>query len=128
MYQTKDKEVKKRARADKRRTLERVAEEAERAAHQHNLKELYTKTRLLSGCLKKASTGIRTKDGKVITTEEEVLERWKDRFYEILNVACEETDPTEGCQLGECEDPIEMDTGPFTIQEPRQVISQLKNG
>ena len=56
MYQMKDKEVKKRARADKRRTLERVAEEAERAAHQNNLKELYTKTKVLSGCLKKPST------------------------------------------------------------------------
>ena len=128
MYQMKDKEVKKRARADKRRTLERVAEEAERAAHQNNLKELYTKTKVLSGCLKKPSTGIRTKEGKVITTEEEVLERWKEHFYEILNVSCEESDLPEGCQLGDCEDPIEMDTGPFTIQELRQVISRLKNG
>jgi len=33
MYQTKDQEVKKRARADNRRPLERVAEDAERAAH-----------------------------------------------------------------------------------------------
>lgn len=47
MYQTKDKEVKKRARADKRRTLERGEEKAERAAHQYNLKELYMKTKLL---------------------------------------------------------------------------------
>ena len=61
--------------------MERVAQEAERGAHQSNLKELYMKTKLLSGCLEKPSTGIRTKDGKVdITTEEEVLERWKDNI------------------------------------------------
>ena len=107
--------------------MERVAEEAERAAHQNNLKEIYTKTKL-RGYLKKPSTGIRTKEGNVITTEEEVLERWKEHFYEILNVFCEEADLTEGCQLGDCEDPIDMDTGPFTIQELRQVISRLKNG
>ena len=77
---------------------------------------------------KKPSTGIRTKEGKVIITEEEVLERWKEHFYEILNVSCEESDLPEGCQLGDCEDPIEMDTGPFTIQELRKVISRLKNG
>jgi len=128
MYQTKGQEVKKRARADKRKALERVAEEAERASHQNNLKELYTKTKLLSGCLKKPSTGIWTKDGKVITTEEEVLERWEEHFYEILNVACEGTDLPEGCQLGDCEDPIEMGTGPFIIQELRQVTSRRKNG
>ncbi|KAL9982087.1 hypothetical protein ACROYT_G010881 [Oculina patagonica] len=124
----KDKEVKKRARADKRRTLERIAEEAERAAHQNNLKELYMKAKLLSGCLKKPSTGIRAKDGTVITTEEEVLERWKKLFYEVLNVACEETVFPEGCQLDICEEPIEMDTSPFTIEEVRRVISRLKNG
>jgi len=45
-----------------------------------------------------------------------------------LNVGCEETDLPEGCQLGDCKDPIEMDTGPFTILELRQVISLLKNG
>ena len=71
---------------------------------------------------------MRTKEGKVITTEEEVLERWQEHFYEILNVACEEIDLPEGGELGDCVDPIEMDTGPFTIQELRQVISRLKNG
>ena len=53
-----------------------------------------------------------------------MLERWKEHFYEVLNVACDETDLPEGCQLGDCEDPIEMDTGPFTILELRQVISR----
>lgn len=38
----KDKEVKRRARADKRRALERVEEEAEKAAYQSNLKEFYS--------------------------------------------------------------------------------------
>ena len=124
MYQ-KGKEVKNRARADNRRTLETVVEVAERAAHQNNPKELFIKTKLLSGCLKKTSTGIRTKDGKVITTEGKVLERWKEHFYEILNVACEGTDLPEGWQLDDCEQPIEVDTGPFTIQELRRAISRI---
>ncbi|KAL9987722.1 hypothetical protein ACROYT_G002072 [Oculina patagonica] len=121
------KEVKKKARADKRRTLERIAEEAERAAHQNNLKELHMKTKLLSGCLRKPSTGVRAKDSTVISTEEEVLERWKEHFYEVLSVACEETGVPEGCQLDICEEPIEMDTSPFTIEEMRRDISRLKN-
>ena len=52
MYQMNNKGVKKRARADKRRTLETVTEEAERAAHQHNLKELYMKMKLLRAVAK----------------------------------------------------------------------------
>ena len=108
--------------------MERVTEEAEKAAHQNNLKELYTKTKLLSRCLKKLQTAIWTKERQVINTEEEVLERWKEHFYEILNVSCEKSELLEGCQLGDCEYPIQVDTGPFTIQELRQVISWLKNG
>ena len=43
-------------------------------------------------------------------------------------ISSEESDLCEGYQLGDCEDPIEMDTDPFTIQELRQVICRLKNG
>jgi len=48
---------------------------------------------------------------KSSTTEEKVLERWKEHFYEILDVSCEETDLPERCQLDYCEESTEMDTG-----------------
>lgn len=41
--------------------MERDTEDSERAANQNNLKELYLKMKLLSGCLKKPSTGKPTK-------------------------------------------------------------------
>lgn len=41
--------------------MERDTEDLERAANQNNLKELYLKMKLLSGCLKKPSTGKPTK-------------------------------------------------------------------
>ena len=72
MYQTKYKEVKKRARADKRRILERGAEKAEKAAHQYNLKELYMKTKLV--CDTSRSPHHRGRS----------VWRWKTHFYEIL--------------------------------------------
>ena len=64
MCKMKDKEVKRGARTNNRRTLERVAEEVERAPHQTNPKELHMKMKLLNGCLKKPSTKIRTKNRK----------------------------------------------------------------
>lgn len=54
IYQMKDKEVKRRVQADKRGALEKVEEEAQRAVYQNNLKDLYTKTKLLSGCPQEA--------------------------------------------------------------------------
>ncbi len=83
--------MKKRVGTDKRRTLRRIADQAKRAAHQKTPKELYMKTKLLSRCLKKQRTGIWAEDGTVITTEEEVLERWKEHFFEVLSLASEET-------------------------------------
>ena len=40
----------------------------------------------------------------------------------MLNVACEETDLMEGCQLY-CKEPIEMDRASFTIQKLWEAIS-----
>jgi len=43
----------------------------------------------------------------------------EEHFYEILNGDCKETNRPEGHQLDYCKEPIEMDTGSFTIQELR---------
>jgi len=51
-----------------------------------HLKELNLKTNLIRRCLKILSRGTRTKDGYVITTGGEVLERLEELFYEILTV------------------------------------------
>ena len=46
-YNTKHKEVKRRVRKDKRQNVEEFAKEAEEAAEQRNIKELYNITRML---------------------------------------------------------------------------------
>lgn len=71
--------------------------------------------KLLSGCFKKLSIGIRIKDGKVVIIEEEVFERWKQYFYKVLNLVCEEIDFFEGCQFDVRKEFIEMDIGFFII-------------
>ena len=67
-----------------------MAAEAERAAQQNNMKELYDTTRKLCNKQKKQTIGVRKKDGTLVTEEEQVMQRWKEHFQEILNITSEE--------------------------------------
>ncbi|XP_078366129.1 uncharacterized protein LOC144650349 [Oculina patagonica] len=106
IYQIKHKEVKKRTRTDKTRILERIEEEAERAAHQNNLKELYRKRSYYVDTSRSQTLGYGIMMGKSSPQRKKWLERLKEHFYEVLSEACEETDFPEGCQLDNREEPI----------------------
>ena len=74
-YRRKDQEVKSKARADKRKHLDDIANKVEEAAKKKQLSELYTLTRQLSNQRKSRGVGIRSKDGNLQTNEDQVLER-----------------------------------------------------
>ena len=78
-YVVKDKEVKGSARADKRRRLNNLAEEAETAARSNCSSDLYQLTRKIAGQRKNMST-IKDREGKRLVNEDEVLERWMEHF------------------------------------------------
>jgi len=81
----KDKEVKASARADKWRWLNDLAEEAETAARNNCSGDLYQLTRKIAGQGRNVTT-IKDKKGKRLASEDEVLERWREHFEEVLNV------------------------------------------
>ncbi|XP_062587114.1 craniofacial development protein 2-like [Saccostrea cucullata] len=84
-YKTKDKEVKRRARADKRKNLEDVVNQAENAANTNGLSEVYQLTKQLCGRKRNRTSGIRLKNGELIIEDgKKILERWKEHFEEVL--------------------------------------------
>ena len=84
-YALKDKEVKASARADKRRRLNNLAEEAEMAARNNCSGDLYQLTGKIAGQERNMTT-IKDKEGKRLVNEDEVLERWREHFEGVLNV------------------------------------------
>ncbi|KAJ8367756.1 hypothetical protein SKAU_G00077840 [Synaphobranchus kaupii] len=64
------------SRKDKREQVERLAQEAEEAAAQRNMKELYAITKKLAGKYTQSNKPIRDKNGQTLSTLEEQLERW----------------------------------------------------
>ena len=84
-YALKDKEVKASARADKRRRLNNLAEEAGMTARSNSSGDLYQLTRKIAGQGRNMTT-IKDKEGKPLVNEDEVLKRWREHFEGVLNV------------------------------------------
>ena len=63
-----------------------MAEKAQRAANFGNMKIVYNINKRLSVKYNKSSgKTVKAKDGRILTTENEVAERWKTQFEEVLN-------------------------------------------
>ena len=87
-YRTKDKEVKKsmrNMRKDKRKWADELASEAERAAGNVRMKELYQITKTLCNEKSKTCNTVKDKDGNLLTEDSERRKRWQEHFEEILN-------------------------------------------
>lgn len=123
-YEVKDKEVKGSARADKRRWLNHLAEEVETAAENNCIGDLYQLTRKIAGRRRNMTT-IKDKEGKFLVNEDEVLQRWREHFEEVLHVQRPDIflpviDQAPGVITS-------IDTGDISIAEIKRVIHRLKN-
>ena len=84
-YNAMAKEVSKQLRADKRAYINDIADRAEEAASKGDIKTLYATTRLLSGRRSNPNKPVRDKEGKLLTSLDEQLTRWKENFQKVLN-------------------------------------------
>ena len=123
-YKTKDKEIKKSARHDKRVNVDNLASEAERAANRGEMSTVYKITKQLCGGTQSKPSQVKGKDGKPITTEREQAARWVEHFKEVLN--CPEPDEPANPPLAQ--DDLIIDITPPTEEEVEKAIKCLKTG
>lgn len=80
--------------------MERLAKEAELAATQRNMKELYIITRItssqLSGTYPHSNKPITDKNSQRISTQEAQLDRWVEHFEAALNRPAPAEQPLAG--------------------------------
>jgi hypothetical protein len=84
-YTITDRLVKRSVRTDKRMWVDEQAQRAETAAERGDAKELYSITKMLARKGFSKNRPVRSKDGQLLTTEEDQLKRWKEYFSEVLN-------------------------------------------
>nr|KAG5709927.1 hypothetical protein BaRGS_029969 [Batillaria attramentaria] len=123
-YTAADREVKRSTRKDKRDYIDNLASQAEEAARQGNLKDLYQVTKKLTGKFQQTDKPVKDKNGHPLTTTEEQLKRWAEHFRELLNRPIPETPPD--IPPAETELPINCDKP--SKAEIRKAIMTLRNG
>ena len=84
-YAAADREVKRSIKKDKRDYIDDLARQAETGAGQGNLRDLYLVTKKLTGKFQQTDKPVMDKNGNPLTTTKEQLERWAERFRELLN-------------------------------------------
>ena len=124
-YRDKDKEVKKGAKNDRRNYVEELANEAEEASKRGELSVVYKITRQLCGKSRNNDAPVLSKEGKLLTTDKEKLDRWAEHFKTILNRAETNNDIPDIQPFG---DALEIDTEAVCKDEIQKAIRQLKNG
>nr|KAG5699547.1 hypothetical protein BaRGS_033743 [Batillaria attramentaria] len=119
-----NRQVKRSARNDKRNFINGLAEEAETAAGQRNMKRLYEITRTLSGKNNNPTRPVKDKNGQIITKEEDQRTRWAEHFKETLNRPPPPVPPDipPAAQL------LDISTNPPTKTEIIKAIKSLKSG
>ena len=124
-YTQANKEVKKSIRKDKRAHIDNLAQQAETAAAQGNLKDLYMITKKLAGkSHQQTDKPVKDKQGTPLSTTQDQRRRWAEHFKEVLNQPVPEgtpdIPPADTVLPINCEKPSKA--------EIRKAIKTLKSG
>ncbi len=124
-YANKDREVKRSTRQDKRNWADGVAKEAQDAAEMGQMKTVYEATRKLCNDFPKKIGMVKDKNGKLLTEEQEIRDRWKEHFMEVLN----REEPERIAEIEDNQDILdEISTEPITEAEIRVALKEMKLG
>ena len=108
-----------------KRDVENLAQEAEEASKRGELSVVYKISRQLCGKNKNNDMPVVNKDGLLLTTEKDQLERWAEHFNNILNCT-EGNNVTPDIQpFGE---PLDISEELCSKEEIKRAVKQLKNG
>ena len=121
-YQDLDRQVKRKARKDKRIFTEELANEAEQAAKIGNSSKVYKITKKICGRNFQNSKPIKDKNGNTLTNEKEQAARWTEHFKEVLN----QPSPAELPTIEEDDPVIDLNTDPPSKDEIKKTIKALK--
>ncbi len=116
--------MQKSLRKDKREWANNIAQEAVDAPNCGQMKDVYDATRRLCCEPPKEIDMVRNKAGNLLTKEEEVQQRWKEHFVDILNTL----NPEREAEICDMEVVEKIPSGPITKTENRSAITSMKAG
>ena len=119
-----NKEVKTSLKKDRNAYLDEMAEKAEAAAADGQMRIVYQTTRILSGKWSKPSAPVKDRDGNTVFGQEGQLDRWKEHFDSLLNRPPPENPP----DILPARRDLAIDTDPPDREEIELAVKQMKSG
>ena len=104
--------------------MENLAKEAEEAAGNRNMKQLYDITKKLARKQRQAERPVKDRNGKTLVGMEQQLARWAEHFEELLNRPSPQNPP----EIMEMENDLPITCEPPTKEEIRAAILKARNG
>ena len=86
-YSELDQEVRKMTKSDGKGFVDKLADEAGKAASRQDLTSLYTTNKMLNNGLRSGDVPVKDTNGNDLSKEAEKRPRWKEHFEHILNRA-----------------------------------------
>ena len=129
-YNELDRRVKRSAKRDKTQALYSKIKLAEDAVRHHNVRPLYKIAKEISGRPFTSSGSVKDKNGNRLTSQNEILNRWRQHFTEVLNAPPPDSivdidEVVSALNIPHCE---EFYDEPPTAHEIEVAIKKMKNG
>lgn len=123
-YRRLNKQAKKSIRKDKQDLFDECASEMETAARANNQRKVYQLVKKMAGKTSPQPMSVKDKTGTVLTEKEEVQQRWKEHFKELLN----RPEPVRRYRPNPQEwDELDIVTEAPSTQEVSRAVQKLKN-
>lgn len=127
LYNQKQKEVTDNITKEKEDAINALSNEAEEAARLGAMKKVYQETKKLSGeNAPKRMSCVKSKDGSLLTKQEDIEKRWAEHFEDVLNrPEPDELDESLDEQVSQAV-ALDVNLEPPNRDEIRKVIGKLK--
>ncbi|CAG4945247.1 unnamed protein product [Colias eurytheme] len=112
-------------RRDRRNWANGIAEQAQRAADAGNVRDLYNATKSLTGKRGYRKRALRDIDGRLITTSEGQLARWREHFKSVFHSSPTDRQDSTGTTLAS--HLLDINTSSPSKEEIKMAILSLKN-
>lgn len=107
---------------DKRKVVERLADEAEAAAGRKDLKTLYRINKALNNGFKNSDVPVKCIDGTILSKEAGPLARWKRHLESIRN----RPEPVQVAEIPLAIEDLDICIDPPTMKEVKAAIKTMK--
>lgn len=105
--------------------MDDLAQQAEEAAAAYNTRELYNLTKIMAGKMnRRNSMPVRDNDGKLLSKEDDQMNRWKEHFQQVLN----RPTPEIGPELADNDEELSISCARISKNEIKNAVKKLKNG